>query len=114
MPNVDGAITLCPSTRVVDPARRTFMSSRLSAPASIPCTRLITFRPGNTAPGTLRPSHTDSFTNSSIPSRSASVAVTSSPASLISFSSSNRTRTESRFSGPVGTSAGSCTIWVTS
>jgi len=38
----------------------------LSAPASIPCTSDITFRPGNAAPGTRYPSHTDSFTNSSI------------------------------------------------
>ena len=90
------------------------MSSMLSAPASIPCTNDITLRPGRHAPGNLGSSHTDSFTSSSIPNRSASVAHTSNPASLISRSSSNATRTESRFDGPSGTSAPSCTMWVTS
>lgn len=96
------------------PARSTFMSSMLSAPASIPCTKLITLRPGSAAPGSVESSHTLSLTNCSIPSRSASVAHTSSPASLISRSSLNATRTESTLAGPSGTSAPSCTIWVTS
>ena len=65
------------------------MSSMLSAPASIPCTSDITLRPGRHAPGARESSHTDSFTNSSIPNRSASVAVTNSPASLTSRCSSN-------------------------
>ncbi len=64
-------------------------------------------RPGSDAPGSLPSSHTDSFTNPSIPKRSPSVAVTNKPAWLISRSSSNRTRTEARFPGPVGTSAAS-------
>ena len=55
-------------------------------------------------------SHTDSLTNASIPNRSASVALASSPASLISRSSSNATRTEWRFLGPAGTSAASYAI----
>ena len=90
------------------------MSSMLSAPASIPCINDITFRPGSAAPGTRYPSHTDSFTSSSIPNRSASVAVNNSPASLTSRGSSNATRTESKLPGPAGTSVPSCTIWVTS
>ena len=69
------------------------MSSMLSAPASIPCTSDITLRPGSAAPGASGSSHTDSLTSSSSPSRSASVAVSSSPASLTSRSSSNATRT---------------------
>ena len=77
------------------------MSSIESAPASIPCTSDITLRPGRHAPGALGSSHTDSFTNCSIPNRSASVAVTSKPASLISRSSSNATRTASRFDRPL-------------
>jgi hypothetical protein len=40
-----------PRIRLVDPARSTFMSSMPSAPASIPCTSVITLRPGNDAPG---------------------------------------------------------------
>jgi len=96
------------------PALSTFMSSMLSAPASIPCTSDITLRPGRHAPGARESSHTDSFTNSSIPNRSASVAVTNSPASLTSRCSSNCTFTDSRLAGPAGTSAASCTIWVTS
>ena len=86
------------------------MSSMLSAPASIPCTNDITFRPGSAAPGTPYPSHTDSFTSPSIPNRSASVAVNSSPASLARRGSSNATRTESKQAGPAGTSEPSCTI----
>ncbi len=114
VPSVDGAITRCPRINPVDPARNTFMSSMLSAPASIPCTRLITLRPGSAAPGALGSSHTDSFTSSSTPNRSANVAHTNRPASLISRCSSNLTCTESRLIGPAGTSAPPCTIWVTS
>jgi hypothetical protein len=111
---VDGAITRCPKISPVDPALSTCMSSMLSAPASIPCTNDITLRPGNAAPGDLGSSHTDSFASASIPNRSANVAVTNKPALLTSRCSSKRTRTESRFAGPSGTSAASCTIWVTS
>jgi len=91
VPKVDGAITVCPSTRPVDPARSTFMSSMLSAPTSIPCTRLITLRPGSAAPGALGSSHTLSFTSCSTPNRSASDPVNSSPASLTNRCSSKRT-----------------------
>jgi hypothetical protein len=48
--------------------------------------------------------------SSPIPSRCASVAVTSSPASLTNRRSSNATRTESSVLGPLATSAASCTI----
>jgi len=89
VPNVEGAITRWPKINPVDPARSTFMSSMLSAPASIPCTRLMTLRPGSAAPGALGSSHTDSLTSSSIPKRSASDAHTNKPASLISRCSSN-------------------------
>ncbi len=114
VPSVEGAITRWPKIRTVLPARSTFISSMLSAPASIPCTNDITFRPGSAAPGNLGSSYTDSFTNSSIPNRSANVAVTNKPALLTSRCSSNRTCTESTFASSSGTSAPSCTIWVTS
>ena len=45
--------------------------------ASIPCTSESTLRPGSAAPGGLYASHTDAFTNSSIRTRCANVAVTS-------------------------------------
>ena len=64
-----------------------------------PCTSDITFRPGYPVP-----SHTDSFTRSSVPNRPASVAVNSSPASLTSRCSSNTIRAESRLAGPAETS----------
>jgi hypothetical protein len=69
------------------------MSSIESAPASMPCTSDMTFRPGRHAPGNFGSSHTDSFTNCSIPNCCASVAHINKPASLISRSSSNLTRT---------------------
>ena len=76
------------------------MSSMLSARASIPCTSDITLRPGSAAPGTPYPSHTDSLTSSSTPSRSAKVAINNSPASLTSRGSSNATRTASKAPRP--------------
>jgi hypothetical protein len=68
-PGVDSAVTRCPRTSCVDPARSTFIIEP-SAPASMPCTRLITLRPGRPASGTRYRSRTDSFTVSSIRSRS--------------------------------------------
>jgi hypothetical protein len=82
VPSVDGAITPCPKTSPVLPALTTSMSSMLSAPASIPCTNVITFRPGSAAPGTPAPSNTVSFTNRSTPNRPANDAVNNNPASL--------------------------------
>ena len=54
----------------------------LSAPAIIPCTSVMTLRPGSAAPAPRGSSHTDSFTVSSIPRGSARVAAISNPASL--------------------------------
>jgi hypothetical protein len=63
VPNVEGTITRCPKIKAVEPARNTSMSSMLSTPASIPDTSDITLRPASAAPGTLRSSHTLSFTS---------------------------------------------------
>jgi len=80
VPSVEGAITRCPSTSAVRPARNTSQSSMQSAPSAIPEISVITFAPSMPAP-TRAPRSTRSSTSDSIPSRPASVADKTTPAS---------------------------------
>jgi len=80
VPKVEGAITRCPSTLAVRPARNTSQSSMQSAPSAIADTNVITSAPPLPAPS-RSPRSTRSSTSASIPSRPASVAVNTIPAS---------------------------------
>jgi hypothetical protein len=107
VPIVDGAATL-PSSADKRPERRTSQSSMQSAPKTIANSRLITLRPTLAAP-TRSPRRTNRPASASIPSRAASVATSTIPASDTARRSSKTTCTRSSPSGP-----SSCTMKVTS
>src|SRR5215203_4142918 len=90
VPKVEGAITRCPSTSWVRAVRSTSASSITSPPATIACSRVSTLRPGRWWPG-RSPRSTSSSTTASIPSRSASVAVSARPALATAWWSSKAT-----------------------
>jgi hypothetical protein len=108
VPSVEGAATGWPSTSPVRPARSTSQSSMQSAPNAIAEISVMTLAPAFAAPG-RSPRPTVSSTSASIPSRSASVAQSTIPASATAHSSSNSTATPSN---PTGCSC--CTMKVTS
>jgi hypothetical protein len=91
-PTVEAAITWWPTTLPVAPERSNFTSSMQSPPATMTCTSVSSLRPGRARPGRSPRSTTWSVTYS-IPSRSASVAGSSSPALATERRSSNATAT---------------------
>jgi hypothetical protein len=80
VPSVEGATTRWPSTAPVRPARSTSQSSIESEPSAIAETSVITLAPAFAAPARA-PKSTVSSTSASIPSRPASVAANTIPAS---------------------------------
>ncbi len=89
VPSVEGASTRWPTTRLVSPTRSTSQSSIESAPSSIACTSDSTFAPAPD-PAERSASETDSSTRRSTPSRSQSVAASTTPA-LATIRSSSKT-----------------------
>src|SRR5215218_3857337 len=88
VPTVEAAITRWPSTLAVDPARSSSTSSMQSPPATRAWTRVSSLLPGWAAPG-RSPRSTSWSVACSIPSRSARVAGSSSPACATARGSSN-------------------------
>src|SRR5918994_2767687 len=87
VPTVEAAITRWPSTLPVAPERSSSTSSMQSPPATSACTNVSSLRPGWAAPG-RSPRSTSWLVACSTPSRSASVAGSSSPAEATACSSS--------------------------
>jgi hypothetical protein len=108
VPSVDGAATRWPSTAPMRPERTMSQSSIESAPSSIAEINVITFEPALAAPARC-PRRTHRSTRRSIPSRTASVATSTTPASATARRSSKRTSIPSNPTGP-----SSCTMKVTS
>ncbi len=76
------------------PLRSTSQSSMQSAPSAMAASSVITLRPGLAAPA-ASPRSTHSSTSASIPSRAATVAGSTSPASATARSSSKTIAVES-------------------